>query len=110
MENGLFYTTEEGTSQGGIISPSLMVMTLAGLERTIREASHNKGWKVNFIGYADDFVVTGATKEVLENNIKPIITEFLKERGLTLSEEKTRATHIDDGFDFLGFNFKKYKG
>ncbi|WP_242657437.1 group II intron maturase-specific domain-containing protein, partial [Vibrio antiquarius] len=63
-----------------------------------------------FIGYADDFVVTCASKEVLENDIKPLIAEFLAERGLTLSEEKTHITHISRGFDFLGFNHRKYKG
>ncbi|MBF4254679.1 group II intron reverse transcriptase/maturase, partial [Vibrio anguillarum] len=61
-------------------------------------------------GYADDFVVTCSSKEVLVNDIKPLIAGFLAERGLTLSEEKTKVTHIDDGFDFLGFNHRKYKG
>lgn len=42
--------------------------------------------------------------------IKPLVVDFLKERGLTLSEEKTKITHIDDGFDFLGYNIRKYKG
>ncbi|MCL1127403.1 group II intron maturase-specific domain-containing protein, partial [Shewanella surugensis] len=65
--------------------------------------------RVNFIGYADDFVVTGYSKEVLENEIKPLIANFLEERGLTLSEEKTQVIHINDGFDFLGFNLRKYK-
>jgi len=47
---------------------------------------------------------------VLENDIKPLIAEFLAERGLTLSEEKTHITHISRGFDFLGFNHRKFKG
>ncbi|NMV06052.1 reverse transcriptase domain-containing protein, partial [Vibrio parahaemolyticus] len=68
------------------------------------------GARANFIGYADDFVVTCSSKEVLVNDIKPLIAGFLAERGLTLSEEKTKVTHIDDGFDFLGFNHRKYKG
>jgi RNA-directed DNA polymerase len=55
-------------------------------------------------------VVTGSTKEVLENKIKPAIEAFLNERGLELSQEKTKITHIDDGFDFLGFNIRKYSG
>jgi RNA-directed DNA polymerase len=56
-----------------------------------------------------DFIVTGATQEGLENEVKPVITAFLAERGLTLSEDKTRITHIEEGFDFLGFNLRKYK-
>jgi RNA-directed DNA polymerase len=51
-----------------------------------------------------------ASKEVLVNDIKLLIAGFLAERGLALSEEKTKITHIDDGFDFLGFNHRKYKG
>jgi RNA-directed DNA polymerase len=66
--------------------------------------------KINFVRYADDFIVTGSTKEVLENKIKFAIEAFLKERGLELSQEKTKITHIDDGFDFLGFNIRKYGG
>ncbi len=58
--------------------------------------------KINFVRYADDFIVTGVSKELLENEVKPVIIEFLKERGLKLSEEKTLITHITDGFDFLG--------
>ncbi|MGL1014509.1 reverse transcriptase domain-containing protein, partial [Vibrio vulnificus] len=110
MDKGLFYRTDEGTPQGGVISPTLMLMTLAGLEQRIKSTALKKGARANFIGYADDFVVTCASKEVLENDIKPLIAEFLAERGLTLSEEKTHITHISRGFDFLGFNHRKYKG
>lgn len=60
--------------------------------------------------YADDFIVTGSTREVLENKIKPAIEVFLKERGLELSQEKTKITHINDGVGFLGFNIRKYSG
>lgn len=56
--------------------------------------------KVNFVRYADDFIVTGKSKEILENGVLPIIREFLSERGLELSEEKTVITHIENGFDF----------
>ncbi|MBF4364929.1 reverse transcriptase domain-containing protein, partial [Vibrio anguillarum] len=74
------------------------------------EVAKKSGERVNFIGYADDFVITGSSKDVLVNEVKPLIAGFLAERGLTLSEEKTKVTHIDDGFDFLGFNHRKYKG
>lgn len=77
---------------------------------SLKSIAPKKSDKINFIGYADDFVITGASKELLENKIKPQIINFLQERGLTLSEEKTLVTHINDGFDFLGFNLRKYKG
>jgi RNA-directed DNA polymerase len=69
-----------------------------------------KGCKVNYTRYADDFVITGKSKEILENEVKPIVEQFLLQRGLLLSEEKTLVTHIDEGFDFLGFNIKCYNG
>ena len=65
---------------------------------------------MNLVRYADDFVVTGDSKELLETIVQPWIVEFLRERGLTLSMEKTRIVHIDQGFDFLGWNFRKYGG
>ena len=58
--------------------------------------------------YADDFVVTGASRELLENEVRPLIERFLAERGLTLSAEKTKITHIGEGFDFLGQNLRKF--
>ena len=66
--------------------------------------------KVNIIVYADDFIITGASREILETKVKPAVISFLKQRGLTLSEEKTHLTHINDGFNFLGFNVRKYDG
>ena len=77
VDKGLFYDTDEGTPQGGIISPTLMLMTLSGLEQRIKSTALKKGARANFIGYADDFVVTCASKEVLENDIKPLIADFL---------------------------------
>lgn len=69
---------------------------------------HNKS-KVNLVRYADDFIVTAATKEIAEE-AKEILRDFLQARGLELSEEKTVITHIDDGFDMLGWTFRKFKG
>jgi len=102
------FPTEQGTPQGGIISPVLANMTLDGLEPKINQRFKRK--KVNYVRYADDFIVTGESREILENEVKPLIEEFLEERGLKLSQEKTKITHIDEGFDFLGFNIRKYKG
>jgi RNA-directed DNA polymerase len=65
---------------------------------------------MNFVRYADDFIITGESPEFLRDKVLPIVKEFLAGRGLQLSEEKTIITHIDDGFDFLGKNIRKYKG
>ena len=115
--NGELFPTEEGTPQGGIISPILANMTLDGIQELLaskfpiaikngKEIRH----KINLVRYADDFIVTGDSEEILKDEVKPLIAEFLAERGLTLSEEKTLVTHVDDGFDFLGFNVRRYNG
>ena len=65
---------------------------------------------MNMVRYADDFIITGHSKEWLENEVQPAVVEFLAERGLILSPEKTTITHIKDGFDFLGWNIRKYNG
>lgn len=107
MEKRKFYTTDTGISQGGIISPTILNLTLAGLEKTIKKVGSKKD-KIHLVNYADDFIVSGTSKEVLENIIKPVIEKFLLERGLELSQEKTEITHIERGFNFLGFNIRKY--
>lgn len=115
------FPTEAGTPQGGIISPTLANLTLDGLETILRNKySSNKTGKpsqyvaaknqVSLVRYADDFIITSKTKELLENEVKPLVENFLKERGLTLSEEKTKITRIEEGFDFLGWNVRKYDG
>lgn len=116
IHQGHFSPTDEGTPQGGIISPTLANMCLNGLESGL--AAHLKArfrsralkLKVNVIRYADDFVITGDSKELLETEVRPWIEAFLAQRGLQLSPEKTRVAHIDDGFNFLGWNFRKYAG
>ncbi len=65
--------------------------------------------KVNFIRYADDFIVTANSEETAKE-IRDVIVIFLKERGLELSDDKTLITNINEGFDLLGWNFRKYKG
>jgi RNA-directed DNA polymerase len=109
MENALLRPTTTGTPQGGIISPTLANMALDGIESMLK-AGFGRKYKIHFVRYADDFIITGATKHVLEDKVKPMVIEFLKTRGLELSETKTTITHINDGFDFLGFNIRKYKG
>lgn len=129
LKSGLIFNnewseTELGTPQGGLISPTLANYALDGLEQLLREhfyptsrtfISYSKGEKVrvsvnpkvNLVRYADDFVITAANKEVAKQVMK-LIKPWLKERGLELSEDKTLITHIRDGFDFLGFNIRKY--
>ena len=115
VEKGCLFPTKAGTPQGGIISPTLANMTLDGMESVLDKHFGAKGsWKknahkINFIRYADDFVITGATKETLED-AKALIEAFLKERGLSFSAEKTQIVPIEEGFDFLGWNVRKYNG
>ena len=111
-QNELF-PTEAGTPQGGIISPVLANMTLDGLEAKLAEKfpkATQTGLKMNMVRYADDFIITGNSKKWLENEVKPVVIGFLAERGLVLSPEKTKTTHIKEGFDFLGWNIRKYSG
>ncbi len=108
VEKGHLYPTSKGTPQGGIISPVLLNATLSGLERIIKSATKPKD-KVHIVTYADDFIITGTSQEILENKIKPLVETFLAERGLELSQEKTKITRVIDGFNFLGFNIRKYK-
>ncbi len=107
IEQDVFHETESGSPQGGPVSPVLANMTLDGMEQAIAEVVTQTD-KVNFVRYCDDFIATGASREVLETKVKPAIEAFLNERGLELSRDKTRIMHIADGFDFLGFNVRKY--
>lgn len=97
------YPTIAGTPQGGIISPVLMNIVMDGLEKELDlKYPRWKHWcKANFIRYADDFIITAASREMIKEEIEPLVKKFLSERGLSLSPEKTKITHIDDGFDFL---------
>lgn len=110
------FPTNEGTPQGGIISPVLANTTLDGMQtllscfRPTTKDNRRYSPKVNLVRYADDFIITGRSRELLEIEVLPRLKKFLEERGLALSEEKTLITHIDQGFDFLGFNIRKYKG
>jgi RNA-directed DNA polymerase len=107
-EKGQLFPTHTGTPQGGIISPILANIALDGMQKTLRQGVRPKGDKVNFVRYADDFIVTGATQELLEQKVKPALTAFLTPRGLELSEQKTVITHIHKGFHFLGHAVRKF--
>jgi RNA-directed DNA polymerase len=107
FENETMIDSETGTPQGGILSPMLANVALTTLDNfCIR---YGKGKDKNpIIRYADDFVIACKSKEEAEK-IKGEVAEMLKEIGLTLSFEKTTITHIEKGFNFLGFNIRKYK-
>ena len=119
VELGQFSPTDTGTPQGGVISPLLANVALDGMERLFdcewpngrpKAPSDRKGLDkgINLIRYADDFVVTAPTREVLETYVRPRIEEFLRDRGLTISEAKTRIVHLDEGFNFLGFHIRRF--
>src|SRR5215470_1454526 len=117
MEKHVLHETTDGTPQGGIVSPALANCTLDGLERLLRE-KHPAGRRlkslgglcssVNFIRYADDFVVTSKSKDLLEGEVQPLVEQFLQQRGLKLSPTKTVITRVEKGFDFLGQNVRRY--
>jgi RNA-directed DNA polymerase len=117
---GRLFPTETGSPQGGAISSLYANMALDGLEKVIQDKYHrnSKGnienhyrakTKVNLVRYADDFIITANSKKTVEE-LKCVVSEFLETRGLRLSGEKSVITHIDDGFDFLGWTFRKFKG
>lgn len=115
LEQADWYPTEAGTPQGGIISPVLANLALDGLQERLAMAFprqyHLPGRpssKVNLVRYADDFIITGRSREQLEQEVHPLVAQFLAERGLVLSPEKTTITHVDTGFDFLGQNIRRY--
>jgi len=121
IEFGKYNQTKSGTPQGGIISPLLANIALNGMERLFGAENskgvylcpsgrkdRNKG--LNLIRYADDFVVTAPTREILINYVLPKLRYFLRERGMELNEVKTKIIHRDEGFDFLGFHIRQYHG
>jgi RNA-directed DNA polymerase len=113
IDRNVFYHTEAGTPQGGIASPVLANMALDGLEAAIANQPHRgtkRQAKLHLIRFADDFVITGSSKALLFEDIEPGVIAFMTTRGLSLSAEKTKLTDIEEGFDFLGQNVRKYNG
>lgn len=112
LEKGVRFDNEAGTPQGGIISPALANRALDGLQQLLatRFPSTSKWtYKIHLVRYADDFIITGNSKVLLEYEVKPLVEQFLAERGLELSHEKTKITHVEDGFDFLGQHIRRYR-
>jgi RNA-directed DNA polymerase len=112
LEEGVVYPTIAGTPQGGIISPVLANCTLDGLQALLARhfsAAGKDRPKVHLVRYADDFIITSRSRFLLEHKVKPLVAQFLAERSLELSHEKTSITHSDDGFDFLGQTIRRYR-
>ena len=110
MDKRTLYPSTDGTPQGGIISPTLANLALDGLQVLLKQYFPVRArQKVNLVKYADDFIITGASREVLEQQVRPIVERFLAERGLELSPDKTVITHVEQGFDFLGQNVRMYR-
>ena len=117
MEKHVLHETTDGTPQGGIVSPALANCALDGLEQLLKE-NYPAGRRVkslggltssvNFIRYADDFVITSKSKDLLKREVQPLVEQFLQQRGLKLSPTKTVITHVEKGFDFLGQNVRRY--
>lgn len=101
--NKIFYSSEKGIPQGSCISGIICNMVLDGLERALKDRFNDT---VHIIRYADDFIITGISKASLQI-VVPVVECFLSERGLSLSYEKTKITHLKDGFSFLGYRIYK---
>lgn len=116
VKSNRLYSTDAGTPQGGIISPVLANLALDGLEKELEAQFGQKNTKasyktkVNYVRYADDFIITGISRDLLVDEVKPLVEAFMAKRGLSLSPEKSVITHIEAGFDFLGQNVRKYRG
>jgi len=119
VDNNIFHNTKKGTPQGGILSPLLANIALTGMENMLnishREKTRKNGFtyymssgKYRMVRYADDFVIFAQNKKDIEA-VYGILEPYLEDRGLKLAEDKTKITHICHGFDFVGFNFKRYK-
>lgn len=109
--------TEMGTPQGGVISPLLCNIALNGLENTVKTSVGTLGAqqkrlgmrsKVHITRFADDFIITSVNEEILIQQVRPAVEEFLSKRHLKLKEAKTRIVHIEEGVDFLGFNLRRH--
>ena len=111
MEKGIFHETQAGTPQGGVISPLLANIALHGLEEALEIKHYTRG-DLNstraVVRYADDFCVFCESLEDAET-AKQVLTDWLSERGLTLSAEKTTIVHLTEGLNFLGFHIRLYR-
>jgi RNA-directed DNA polymerase len=116
IENRRYAPTEEGTPQGGVVSPLLLNVALHGMEKAAGVRYGKSGLRVGLVArsspvvvrYADDLVAMCASVEQAEQ-VKRRLSAWLAPRGLAFNEDKTRIVHLNDGFDFLGFNVRRYR-
>ncbi|OLZ43299.1 group II intron reverse transcriptase/maturase [Amycolatopsis keratiniphila] len=116
LVNGLLTPTNEGTPQGGVISPLLMNVALHGLEEAAgvryRQSASTAGTAQPgtpiLVRYADDLVVCCHSQRQAQQ-VKTKLSAWLTPRGLTFNEDKTKIVHLAEGFDFLGFNVRRYR-
>jgi RNA-directed DNA polymerase len=116
LEDGAFTPTEEGTPQGGVISPLMMNVALHGLEEaagvryqtTGTHAGEVRPYSPVLVRYADDLVVCCHTQRQAQQ-VKAELAEWLTPRGLVFNEDKTKIVHLTEGFDFLGANVRRYR-
>ena len=115
VEQGRLSRTEEGTPQGGIVSPALLNIALHGMEKAAGVSCYTTGSQAGqivagcpvLIRYADDLLaLCHSRQEALE--VKARLAAWLAPRGLTFNEDKTRVVTLGEGFDFLGFNVRRY--
>jgi RNA-directed DNA polymerase len=117
VEKGRFTPTEEGTPQGGVISPVLLNVALHGMEEAAGVRYQLKGIHAGelrrgspvLIRYADDLIALCCSKEQAEG-VKARLAEWLRPRGLIVNEDKTAIVNLDEGFDFLGFTVRRMSG
>jgi RNA-directed DNA polymerase len=115
IESGAFTPTEEGSPQGGVISPLLMNVALHGLEEAAGVRYHSSGVHVGMakaatpvvVRYADDMVACCHSRQQAEQ-VKAKLAQWLAPRGLVFNEDKTHIVHLEEGFNFLGFNMRRY--
>jgi RNA-directed DNA polymerase len=116
VENGRFAPTEEGTPQGGVVSPVLLNIALHGMEQAAGVRYHMIGEGAVrsiagcpvLIRYADDLVVHCHTRQQAIE-VKTRLAAWLAPRGLAFNEQKTRVVTLEEGYDFLGFNVRRYR-
>ncbi|WP_433662621.1 group II intron reverse transcriptase/maturase [Nocardia sp. CA-128927] len=116
MDKGRYSPTEEGTPQGGVISPLLLNVALHGMEtaagvryrKSDAMNAHARSYSPVLVRYADDFVAMCHSREQAEQ-IREQLAQWFAPRGLSFNEDKTRIVHASEGFDFLGFNIRRYR-
>jgi RNA-directed DNA polymerase len=115
LEDGRLTPTGEGTPQGGVISPALLNVALHGMEQAAGVRYHTRGSYAGradrgspiLVRYADDLAVLCVSR-AQAGQVKAQLASWLEPRGLAFNEAKTRIVHLSEGFDFLGFNIRRY--